>query len=127
MRKISGIIFILFCLTLAGCHHKKPNIEPPAVPGAEQPAPPSEPLAPTPSQPPPAPPPRRTPSHTLDAPPVRPRVPSSGDNASLRIVEQGVKEMNAGQLDDAEQIFEQALRLSPSYGKPYYYLGVLSY
>lgn len=34
--------------------------------------------------------------------------------------------MNAGNLDDAEQLFEQALRVSPTNGKPYYYLGVLA-
>jgi len=34
--------------------------------------------------------------------------------------------MNAGNLDDAEQMFEQALRVSPSNGKPYYYLGMLA-
>lgn len=34
--------------------------------------------------------------------------------------------MNVGNLDEAEQLFEQALRVSPTSGKPYYYLGVLS-
>jgi tetratricopeptide (TPR) repeat protein len=43
------------------------------------------------------------------------------------MVQQGVKDLNAGNLDDAEQVFEQALRISPSFGKSYYYLGVLSY
>lgn len=34
--------------------------------------------------------------------------------------------MNSGNLDQAEQMFEQALRVSPTNGKPYYYLGVLA-
>jgi tetratricopeptide (TPR) repeat protein len=34
--------------------------------------------------------------------------------------------MNAGNLDQAEQIFEQALRVSPNNGRPYYYLGVVA-
>jgi len=34
--------------------------------------------------------------------------------------------MNAGNLDQAEQIFEQAVRVSPTNGRPYYYLGVVA-
>ena len=34
--------------------------------------------------------------------------------------------MNAGNLDEAEQLFEQALRVSPTNGRPYYYLGVIA-
>ena len=46
--------------------------------------------------------------------------------ASTKLVDSGVKQMNAGKLDSAEQLFEQALRVSPTNGKPYYYLGVLA-
>jgi len=35
--------------------------------------------------------------------------------------------MNTGNLDDAESSFEQALRVSPTNGKPYYYLGVVAF
>ena len=34
--------------------------------------------------------------------------------------------MNTGNLEEAEQLFEQALRVSPNNGRPYYYLGVVA-
>jgi len=34
--------------------------------------------------------------------------------------------MNAGNLEEAEALFEQAIRVSPNNGRPYYYLGVLT-
>jgi tetratricopeptide (TPR) repeat protein len=56
----------------------------------------------------------------------KPKAASPGDTSALKIVESGVKKMNAGDLDEAEQYFEQALRVSPNNGRPYYYLGVLA-
>jgi Flp pilus assembly protein TadD len=41
-------------------------------------------------------------------------------------MEGGVKQLNAGNLVEAEQLFEQALRVSPTNGKPFYYLGVIA-
>jgi tetratricopeptide (TPR) repeat protein len=104
-------------LFFSACHKKQQPIEPPEEPSSppaeQQPAPPS-------GKPAPAPKPR------LEAPPPRPRAPSPGDKASLQLVESGMKQMNNGQLDDAEQMFEQALRVSPTNGRPYYYLGVIA-
>ncbi len=34
--------------------------------------------------------------------------------------------MNAGAFPEAEESFEQALRISPNNGRPYYYMGVLA-
>ena len=44
----------------------------------------------------------------------------------MKLVENGVKMLNTGDLDSAEQMFEQALRVSPTNGKPYYYLGIVA-
>jgi tetratricopeptide (TPR) repeat protein len=57
---------------------------------------------------------------------MKPRQPSKADPASSKLVDGGVKQLNAGNLDDAEQLFEQALRVSPTNGRPYYYLGVIA-
>jgi tetratricopeptide (TPR) repeat protein len=57
---------------------------------------------------------------------MKPRQPSKADPASTKLVEGGVKQLNAGKLEDAELLFEQALRVSPTNGKPYYYLGVIA-
>lgn len=120
------IVLILAVALLAGCHHKQKPIEPPEpTPGVEQPTPEPAP-EPTPPTPTPTPTPRPKPP-TQQAPPIKPRTASPGDAAALKLVTQGVKQMNAGDLESAEQVFEQALRISPSYAKPYYYLGVVSY
>ena len=57
---------------------------------------------------------------------MKPRQPSKADPASTKLMEGGVKQLNAGNLEEAEQLFEQALRVSPTNGKPYYYLGVIA-
>jgi tetratricopeptide (TPR) repeat protein len=41
-------------------------------------------------------------------------------------VEGGIKQLNAGNLENAEQLFVQALRVSPTNGRPYYYLAVIA-
>jgi len=118
---LSLTIFLIVILTLGGCGKKKhAGIEPPVE---EPPA--VEPQQPTP-EPQPTPPPPRPPKRTLEAPPPKKKAPSPGDSSALRLVESGVKQMNAGNLDQAEQIFEQAVRVSPTNGRPYYYLGVLA-
>lgn len=86
----------------------------PTEPAEPQPAPPPEVKPPKPSKP------------ALPSPPRKPRTPSPGDSASNKLVESGVKQMNAGSLADAGESFEQALRVSPNNGRPYYYLGVLA-
>jgi len=117
MRLASAIF--LCTLIVAGCAKKKTNIDP-TVPEIQQPVvSETPPQSPPPSQPLP-------PGKTLEAPPLKPRAPSRGDTAALKIVESGVKQLNAGNVDDAEQYFEQALRVSPTNGKPYYYLGVIA-
>jgi tetratricopeptide (TPR) repeat protein len=119
-------VYLFFCLLLVlGCGPKKlPPNEPPMEPG-NQPAEktPPEQSPENPAQPPSEPTP---PKEALPAPTMKPRAPARGDTASSKLVDSGVKLMNAGNLDDAEQMFEQALRVSPTNGKPYYYLGVLS-
>lgn len=119
-RTLLLAILLTLVLALGGCHHRKQPIDveegpTPVEPTQAEPAP----VTPEPA---PAPVPRPQP-----APPLKPRVTSPGDPASLKIVQQGVKQLNAGDLDSAEATFEQALRISPSYNKPYYYLGVLSF
>jgi tetratricopeptide (TPR) repeat protein len=113
-------IFLLVLITFAGCSKKKhAAIEPPV----QEPPPNMEPQpAPQPQPAPPTQPPKRT----LEAPAPKKRAASPGDTSAIKLVEGGVKQMNAGNLDMAEQIFEQAVRVSPNNGRPYYYLGVLS-
>jgi Flp pilus assembly protein TadD len=110
----------MFIFTLVGCHKKRAPIEPPEEtpqPTVEQPAPaPAPPPAPAPQPPRPS----------LQSPPVKPRATSPGDKASIRLVEAGMRQMNNGDLEAAEQTFEQALRVSPTNGRPYYYLGVIA-
>jgi Tfp pilus assembly protein PilF len=114
------LIFLIVLLSFASCGKKKHvGIEPPATepPSTAEPQPPvSQPT------PPPTPPPKRT----LQAPAPKKKAPSPGDTSAIRLVESGVKQMNAGNLDQAEQIFEQAVRVSPNNGRPFYYLGVLA-
>jgi Tfp pilus assembly protein PilF len=114
-------IFLLVLITFAGCSKKKhAAIEPPVQepPSSVEPQPASP--QPQPAQP------TTPPKRTLEAPAPKKRAPSPGDTSAIKLVESGVKQMNAGNLDQAEQIFEQALRVSPNNGRPYYYLGVLS-
>jgi TolA-binding protein len=114
------VIFVLALITFAGCAKKKhAAIEPPVEqpPAVEQPQPPPQPQPAPPTTP---------PKRTLEAPAPKKRAPSPGDTSAIKLVESGVKQMNAGNLDQAEQIFEQAVRVSPNNGRPYYYLGVLS-
>jgi TolA-binding protein len=120
-------LFFVFCVfILFSCGPKKlPPDEPPIAPGdtpSGEKAPPTEkePYAPA------TPPPSRPPKEALPAPAPKPRAPARGDTASSKLLDRGVKAMNEGNLDEAGQLFEQALRVSPTNGKPYYYLGVLS-
>jgi tetratricopeptide (TPR) repeat protein len=117
------LVLLLICLFAWSCGPKKlPPGQPPveespgttAPPESGEPAPPPEEPAP--------------PSKPLLTPPPEPekRAPSKADAASIRLVEKGVKQLNAGSLDDAEQSFEQAVRVSPTNGRPYYYLGVIA-
>ena len=115
MRKYC-LLFVVILFSFVACHKKPKPIEPPEEtppPTVEQPAPPPNPT--------PAP-----PRPQMEAPPPKPRSASPGDKASIRLVEAGMKQMNDGNLDDAEQTFEQALRVSPTNGRPYYYLGVIA-
>jgi Tfp pilus assembly protein PilF len=115
MRKY--FLFFLILFFLVGCHKKPKPFEPPPEtppPTIEQPAPAPPTPTPAPTRPP------------MEAPPPKPRSASPGDKASIHLVEAGTKQMNAGNLDDAEQTFEQALRVSPTNGRPYYYLGVIA-
>jgi TolA-binding protein len=117
---LSILIFAVSC-----SRRKEVSIEPPPVgeppvvaePPVTEPAPPVET---------PAPPPPKTPKRALPPSAPKPKAASPGDVSALKIVESGVKKMNAGNLDEAEQYFEQALRVSPNNGRPYYYLGVLA-
>lgn len=111
------LLALLFIFTLTSCHKKQATIEPPEAspePTVQQPAP---------TPPPPAP---QPPKSTLQSPPPKPRSASPGDKASIRLVEAGMRQMNNGDLESAEQTFEQALRVSPTNGRPYYYLGVIA-
>ena len=121
----SKFLLLLFLLLFSiSCGKKKQaGIEPP--PEVERP-PVSEPEVTTPTPTPPEQPAPKPPKKTLPAPAPKPRAPSPGDASALRLVESGVKKMNAGSLDEAEQLFEQAIRVSPNNGRPYYYLGVLA-
>lgn len=115
------LLLTVVVLALFSCGPKKKPvdpIEPSQPPQAEQPVetPAPEPPSPAPEEPKPGP----------QPPQPAPRQPAKGDTASSKVVENGVKQMNAGNFDAAEQLFEQALRVSPTNGKPYYYLGVLA-
>lgn len=118
------LVCVLLAFVMQGCASKKSApIEPPEEPvtvHVEEP-----PAQPAPDPVPPPPPQPRRPAE-LNSPAVKPRAASSGDAASLKLVEGGIKQMNGGNLVEAEQLFEQALRISPSNGKPYYYLGVVA-
>lgn len=118
---------LLFCfLLLISCGPKRlppdePPIEPRTQPEEKEPSEKTPDMTtPEPSEP------AKPPKEALPAPPIKPRAPARGDTASSKLLDSGVKQMNAGNLDEAEQLFEQALRVSPTNGKPYYYLGVLS-
>jgi len=116
MRKYL-IVFTLILFSFVACHKKPKPFEPPPEtppPTVEQPAPAPPTPTPAPTRPP------------MEAPPPKPRSASPGDKASIRLVEAGTKQLNAGNIDDAEQTFEQALRVSPTNGRPYYYLGVIA-
>lgn len=122
--KFKILLLILLLFTVASCARKKQvDIEPPA----ETPPPVSEPevAQPTPPvEPAPTPPPK--PRKTLPPPAPKKKAPSPGDASALKLVDSGVKKMNTGNLEEAEQLFEQALRVSPNNGRPYYYLGVVA-
>ena len=118
------LIVLLLLFTVVSCARKKQvDIEPPSEtlppatePEVGQPVPPVEPQPPAP----------QPPKRTLPAPAPKKRAPSPGDSSALKLVDSGVKKMNAGDLEGAEQFFEQAVRVSPNNGRPYYYLGVLA-
>ena len=122
------IVFFLVFATVTACGPKRlppgePTIDPPQEPAAPKPE------SPTPTPTPPAPKPEEPPKPAkppLEAPQMKPRQPSKADPASTKLMEGGVKQLNAGNLEEAEQLFEQALRVSPTNGKPYYYLGVIA-
>lgn len=119
--KALAVLLVLF--TIISCAKKRQtDIEPPS--GTETP-PVAEPevTTPPPTEPPPV---VKPPRKTLPAPVPKRKAASPGDASALKLVESGVKKMNAGSLEEAEQFFEQALRVSPNNGRPYYYLGVLS-
>jgi TolA-binding protein len=121
MKRNIAVLLILL-LGFIGCGKKKhAAIEPPETPPPTmEPQPPAPQPTPPPAQP-------QPPKRTLPPPPVpKKKAPSPGDASAIRLVENGVKQMNAGNLDQAEQIFEQAIRVSPTNGRPYYYLGVLA-
>jgi TolA-binding protein len=121
--KIRLLILVLSALTIVSCAKRKqvdiepPDQQPPVV-GEPQETPPPAPVEPQPGP--------KPPSRTLPAPAPKPRAVSPGDASALKLVESGVKQMNAGNLEGAEQFFEQAVRVSPTNGRPYYYLGVLA-
>lgn len=121
--KVKIFIVLLALFTIVSCAKKRQtDIEPPSEPGTP---PVTEPEVTTPPVEPPKPevkPPRKT----LPPPVQKKKAVSPGDASALKLVESGVKKMNAGNLEEAEQFFEQALRVSPNNGRPYYYLGVLS-
>lgn len=95
----------------------------PSAPGSE----PGTGIAtPPPETPNPTTPPPESPKPSQPVPQPQRRQPAKGDAASSKLVTNGVKLLNTGNLDQAEQMFEQALRVSPSNGKPYYYLGIVA-
>jgi TolA-binding protein len=124
MKKSYLVIFLVMVFFIADCgQKKKAPIEPPSAP---PPTAPTQPEEPKPSSPPGEAKPSQPTKPALPAPPPKPRAPSPGDTASNKLVESGVKKMNAGALPDAEDLFTQALRVSPNNGRPYYYMGVLA-
>jgi TolA-binding protein len=122
--KVKIFIILLALFTIVSCAKKRQtDIEPPIEP--ETP-PATEPEVTTPPSVEPPKPEVKPPRKTLPAPVPRKKAVSPGDASALKLVESGVKKMNAGALEEAEQFFEQALRVSPNNGRPYYYLGVLA-
>lgn len=123
MRRIQLLVVVCFLVALfSACGpKKKAPIEPPAT----TPRAPAAPAQPEPT-PPPEIKPQPEPKPALPPPAPKPRPPAPGDSASNKLVESGVKKMNAGALPEAEEAFEQALRISPNNGRPYYYMGVLA-
>ncbi len=124
-----SLFLILFFISACGPKKLKPGeptTTPPPTTTPTQPPPPAQPPAetPKPQQPPPTQPPPSKPP--LEVPQMKPRQPSKADPASTKLMDAGAKELNAGNLDQAEELFEQALRVSPTNGKPYYYLGVIA-
>ncbi|HSE41745.1 MAG TPA: tetratricopeptide repeat protein [Acidobacteriota bacterium] len=133
MKSGKGVLiyFIAFLLVLSALTACGPKRLPPGEPGIEPPTEPSPtpPTTPEPTPTPPPPKPEEPPKPSkppLEAPQMKPRQPSKADPASTKLVEGAVKQLNAGNLEDAEQLFEQALRVSPTNGRPYYYLGVIA-
>jgi TolA-binding protein len=124
-----SLLLILFFISACGPKKLKPGeptTTPPPTTTPTEPAPPAQPPAetPKPQQPPPTPPPPSKPP--LEVPQMKTRQPSKADPASTKLMDAGAKELNAGNLEQAEELFEQALRVSPTNGKPYYYLGVIA-
>ncbi len=114
--KNTVVVILLMIALLCGCGKKKmATIEPPVSEPAEVPQTPAV-------RPPDNPAPKQAPV----APVPKGRMPSVGDTSALKLVESGVKKMNAGSTEEAESLFEQALRVSPTNGRPYYYLGVIA-
>ena len=124
--KSFSVLLILFFISACGPKKLKPGepttTPPPTTTPSEPPPPATEPPAATP-KPQPPPPPAKPP---LEVPQMKPRQPSKADPASTKLMDAGAKQLNAGNLDQAEELFEQALRVSPTNGKPYYYLGVIA-
>ncbi|MCI0446467.1 tetratricopeptide repeat protein [bacterium] len=121
-----SLFLILFFISACGPKKLKPGepttTPPPTTTPAQPPPPAAEPPVETP-KPQPPPPPAKPP---LVVPQMKPRQPSKADPASTKLMDAGAKQLNAGNLDQAEELFEQALRVSPTNGKPYYYLGVIA-
>jgi TolA-binding protein len=119
------VAILLVTVSVVSCSRRREtSIEPPPVGEPPVVTEPQPPLPVPPVEPPPEPP--RTPKKALPPSAPKPKAASPGDTSALKIVESGVKKMNAGNLEEAEQYFEQALRVSPNNGRPYYYLGVLA-
>jgi TolA-binding protein len=122
-----SILLILFFISACGPKKLKPGeptpTTPPPTTTPSEPPPPSKPPVETPKPQQPPPPPAKPP---LEVPQMKPRQPSKADPASTKLMDAGAKQLNAGNLDQAEELFEQALRVSPTNGKPYYYLGVIA-
>lgn len=121
------IVFVLAFLLVSCAERHRTPVDPtsatPPLPGSK----PGTGIAtPPPQNPTPAPPPPESSKPPRPVPQPQPRQPAKGDAASAKLVTNGVKMLNTGNLDQAEQMFEQALRVSPSNGKPYYYLGIIA-
>lgn len=115
-----AFVMVVLILSMLQCHKKPIDVEPGVVeaPPAEQPAPPETGVESTPQ-------PSPQPVQPSPLPPRRSVSP--GDSAALKLVESGVTELDRGNLEDAERLFVQALRISPTNGRPHYYLGVLAF